>query len=87
MDWCHIQANSERGKPEPDQLAVDRWIALADECQVEWEALDLDDRDAVDAAIARYRPIVRDFFPGPSGPGWRAERQRGLVIRMTATDR
>jgi hypothetical protein len=74
IGWVSWQAGSESAKPEPDQAEVIQLKAQATQLAADREALDPDDQAAVEAVIAEYADIVRDFFPGRRGyPDWLRE--------------
>lgn len=69
IGWCSAQATEEEKKPEPDQAVVQGWIERAAEYSAERQALHAHDVEAVEAAIAKYGPMVRDLYPGRRAGG------------------
>jgi hypothetical protein len=64
IGWCSAQAAEEEKKPKPDPAVVKRWVDQAAQYSAERQALHAHDVEAVEAAIAKYGPIVRDLYPG-----------------------
>jgi hypothetical protein len=74
IGWVSWQVGSESAKPEPDQAEVIRLNEQAAQLAADREALDPDDQAAVEAVIAEYADIVREFYPGRRGyPDWLRE--------------